>query len=350
MTILSRYWFKIRACLLIYIVGTIYTIKQLFWTVKKKVKRPNNLSLGLLSDQDSPLALITGGTKGIGYELAKLLIEKENFSVILLARNRIDGQRAVESLSVLSSPNKRNSTVKFFSVDLTNVDEMKDFVRSIKSEYNKIHLLVNNAGLMMTPFQPIKNEPYEIQWATNVIGTIFLTETLLPLVKRAAIEDNLGRIVNLSSSSMFSHRLTIEYFRSPITAERYSSHEAYGNSKVAIALYTELLQRKLNDENIPALSTYCLHPGVIYTDLYQHLSLPMRLLFGNNVMKNILRSQKDAGYDMMFLCLTESELLTSGAYYENNEKKKMAAVDEEVRLDFAKYVEELRKKFTVDMN
>jgi NAD(P)-dependent dehydrogenase (short-subunit alcohol dehydrogenase family) len=330
---LAILWSKISAFLGMYLWGTYYSIKQaLTWTTlgENDVQRPKLKT-------DHPLALLTGGTKGIGFELAQLLV-KNDFNVLLVARNKIDGAAAMDELKKLNP----KCNVEFHSVDLTKMNELKSFADKVKREHKKLNLLINNAALMMTEYKLV--DGVELQWAANVVATVYLCDTMSGLLEKGAKEDNLGRIVNVSSSAMFGQNLTSDYIKSTPTSDNYSSHLAYCNSKFAIALYTELVQKRFVDANNSIIAT-CLHPGIITTGLYQHISPILKAFFNFPLTKKFLRSPKAAAMDMLYLCFTDPSKMSKGKYYENGLVVGLPYANDDVQSAFKEYVDKLRKSF-----
>lgn len=327
----ANMWIKISALIRFYLVGTYYTIKQLFTWSQLNVKVPE------LNNQN-PIALITGGSKGIGLELAKLLVQS-NYKLIIAARNKKDGAAAVDELKKINP----KCHVEFHSVDMSKMSELKSFVDTIKRNCKKINLLINNAGVMTTPYTLV--DGIELQWATNVVAPIYLCESLLYLIAKAADEDQLGRIVNVGSSAMVAQNLTKEYIESVPTDDSYSAYLAYANSKFALALYTELLQRGLTELSSPVLAT-CMHPGVIVTDLYRHLNPITQKIYNIPLVKNyLLRSPVAAAKDILYLCFCNDYQLSKGKYYENGMVVQLPTVDDEVLVAFKEYATNLKRSF-----
>lgn len=327
---LAILWMKISAFLGVYLWGTFYSLKQLLTWSTLDVKRPEIKT-------EHPLAIVTGGTKGIGLELAKMLV-KNNFNVLLVARNKTDGAAALDELKQLNP----KCQVEFHSVDLSKMNELRSFVSKIKRDHKKLNLLINNAALMMTDYKLV--DGVELQWATNVVAMVYLCESMSALLEKGAKEDNLGRIVNVSSSAMFGQNLTMDYIKSTPTSDNYSSHLAYSNSKFAIALYTEHFQKHLLEQNSDVIAT-CLHPGIITTGLYQHISPILQAFFNFPLVKRFLRSPKEAAMDMLYLCFNDSSKMYKGKYYENGLVAGLPFITDEVRDGFNEYVENLKQSF-----
>jgi NAD(P)-dependent dehydrogenase (short-subunit alcohol dehydrogenase family) len=149
-------------------------------------------SEGELSGAETPVALVTGANRGIGYEIARGLAAR-GFLVLVGCRNAELGEVAAHDL-------KRDGLdARFLLIDITDDTSVTNAAESIATEYGRLDVLVNNAAVKLEwhPSPPsqlplgIVRETYEV----NVFGTIRVIQAMLPLLGRAASP----RIVNLSS-------------------------------------------------------------------------------------------------------------------------------------------------------
>ncbi|NHM30234.1 SDR family NAD(P)-dependent oxidoreductase [Neobacillus terrae] len=137
------------------------------------------------------IALITGGNKGIGFELSKQLAEK-NFQVLLGSRDRDKGQKTVSSLQ------KQGYEVSFVELDVDNTESIQKAVECVQQTYGRLDVLINNAGVYLDEgIKLIEEDPaiLEKTMRTNLLGPYHLIRSFLPLMKK----NNYGRIVNISS-------------------------------------------------------------------------------------------------------------------------------------------------------
>lgn len=139
------------------------------------------------------VALVTGGNKGIGFELCRLLckqFKETNGTVILTARDEPSGQSACSKLIA------DGYQACFIPLDVTSKISIHNAAVKIKSEYSGLDILINNAGVMYSSSKS-KNIPYADQvektLSTNFNGVLRMCETMLPLMKRNS------RIVNVTS-------------------------------------------------------------------------------------------------------------------------------------------------------
>lgn len=138
----------------------------------------------------------------------------------------------------------------------------------------KLHILMNNAGVMAIPGRQTTKDGLELQIGTNHFGHFLLTNLLLDLLKASAP----ARIINVSS---LAHKFG-QINRDDIQSEQYYHRwSAYGQSKLANILFTRELAKRLEGTNVTANS---LHPGAVATELGRHLgilhylALPMQVV------------------------------------------------------------------------
>ncbi|KAK8470308.1 hypothetical protein PHAVU_004G112100 [Phaseolus vulgaris] len=184
-----------------------------------------------------------------------------------------------------------NPTAKIgmMELDLSSLESVRKFAAQFKSCGLPLNILVNNAGIMATPFK-LSKDNIELQFATNHIGHFLLTNLLLETMKQTAIEQRKeGRIVNVSSRR---HKLSYPEgirFDKINDESGYNSLSAYGQSKLANVLHANELARRLKQEEGTKITANSISPGPIATNLFRYHSLIDVVvgLLGKYVMKNI---------------------------------------------------------------
>src|SRR6478736_7933124 len=209
-----------------------------------------------IPDQTGRTAVITGANTGLGYETAAALAAK-GANVVLAVRNTDKG-RAAADLIARRTPSA-NVTVQ--ALDLTSLDSIRAAAEQLRAEHDGIDLLINNAGVMMTP-KGKTQDGFELQFGTNHLGHFALTGLLLDRLLPVPG----SRVVTVSS---IGHRINATIHFDDLQWERsYSRVGAYGQSKLANLLFTYELQRRLTGERTTALAA---HPGGSDTELMRHL-------------------------------------------------------------------------------
>lgn len=212
-------------------------------------------TLDQMPDLTGRRALVTGATSGIGRQTATELA-RHGAEVVLAARS-LDRLAATEKSVLAEVPTARLHRVV---VDLTDLGSVR-LAAADAARLGPLHLLVNNAGVMATPYQRTV-DGFERQLATNHLGPFLLTGLLLPSL--VASED--GRVLTVSSQM---HRLTrsMPLDDPRVPERRYSPWLAYSRSKLANLLFTFELDRRAREAGLP-VKALAAHPGYSATDLW----------------------------------------------------------------------------------
>ena len=207
-------------------------------------------------DLSGQTCVITGASSGLGRESARALASA-GAHVVMTARNRSALEDA-RSWVLAGAPRATLSTVV---LDLTSLASIRAGAAAISDVTGVIHVLMNNAGVMFTPFGRT-TDGFETQFGTNHLGHFELTRLLIPHLRAA----HGARIVVLSSDG---HRLSDVDLDDPNWERReYDKFLAYGASKTANVLHTVELDRRFRDNGIRA---YAVHPGAVGTALGRHM-------------------------------------------------------------------------------
>jgi NAD(P)-dependent dehydrogenase (short-subunit alcohol dehydrogenase family) len=201
--------------------------------------------------------VITGASSGLGRESARALAAA-GAKVILAARNT-DALAETERWIRAEVPDAKTATVE---LDLTSLTSVRAAAGKIREATPVIDILMNNAGVMFTPFGRTQ-DGFEIQFGTNHLGHFELTRMLTPQLAAAAG----ARIVILSSGGHVLGDVDID---DPNWEHRdYDKFVAYGSSKTANILHAKEADRRLSELGIRA---YAVHPGTVATSLARYMS------------------------------------------------------------------------------
>lgn len=204
------------------------------------------------------VAIVTGGSRGIGFAIAKELIEA-GAEVIICSRNKDQLNETVRSLS---NPSKRAFGIV---ADVSQFEDCQKLIDFAYSQKKKIDILVNNAGM----FGPIglleTNDPEE--WkeilAINVLGTVYCSKLVIPYMKKQGS----GKIINLAGAGVGS----------PYAHPRFSG---YFTSKAAVVGFTETLAEELEKDNI---QVNAIAPSAIATEMQFNLLKMDKSLVGEKM-------------------------------------------------------------------
>ena len=166
-------------------------------------------------------------------------------------RNREKAESTMNTIK--KETNSEN--LNYVYADLESFAQIKEMVRYLYDNFNKLDVLINNAGAIHSE-RKISPEGIEETFAINYVAPFLLTNLLLDLLKKA----NSSRIINVVSR-VHSNQVN---FKDLQLEKGYSPVKAYANSKTALILFTYFLAVKLKGKNI---TVNCLHPGVIDTKL-----------------------------------------------------------------------------------
>ena len=212
-----------------------------------------------ISDQSGRVAIVTGSSSGIGYETARVLAMK-NATVIIAVRNPQKGEKALQKIK----DQNQNANVMTMVLDLADLNSIRSFVAEFALKFERLDLLINNAGVMAPPYSKTVNG-FELQFGTNHLGHFALTMQLMDLLRKTSG----SRIVTVSSNMHKSGNLNFDDLN--WEKRKYKAWEAYGASKIANLYFTYELDHQLKSGKSGPLVTAS-HPGWTATELQRHTS------------------------------------------------------------------------------
>ncbi|WP_275571919.1 SDR family NAD(P)-dependent oxidoreductase [Mycolicibacterium vanbaalenii] len=246
-----------------------------------------------IPDQTGRTAVITGANTGLGFETAKALAAG-GARVVLAVRDTEKGAQAAAKMA---------GDVDVQQLDLTSLASIHSAADALKSRFDHIDLLINNAGVMTTP-KGTTADGFELQFGTNHLGHFAFTGLLLDKL----LDVDGARIVTVSSNG---HKMGGAIHWDDLQWERsYSRMGAYSQSKLANLLFTYELQRRL----APRGKTIAVaaHPGTSSTELGRNL--PAALQPALNRLAPLLAQSPAAGALPTLRAATDPSVL-GGQYY-----------------------------------
>jgi NAD(P)-dependent dehydrogenase (short-subunit alcohol dehydrogenase family) len=211
--------------------------------------------------------IVTGGNSGLGYQAVKAFAEK-GAELIIACRSVAKGKAARTEIL----HNHPKAKIEVMQLDLSDLESVRAFVTDFNKKYSQLHVLLNNAGIMMTPYSKTK-DGIELQQGTNHFGHFALTGLLIDKLKTTPK----SRVVNVSS---LAHKNGNMDFSNLLfdNGKSYSPMSAYSRSKLENLLFTFELQRYFDTNKIDCITTVA-HPGVSDTNLFNGI--------GNNVARKL---------------------------------------------------------------
>lgn len=258
------------------------------------------------------LAIVTGGSTGIGLETVKTL-SNAGATVIVPARNIGKAKNNLQQVA----------NVEIEELDLMSVDSINSFTDRFLATNRPLDLLINNAGIMFVPLRR-DDRGFESQLATNYLAVFQLTANLWSALKAA---DN-ARVLNVSSQG---HQFAPFDFEDPNFEKReYESLSAYGQSKTALNLFTLELDNRAKEFGVRA---YGIHPGNIWgTELAREASIETLQKFGfynqdgepNKEVIDTLKTISQGTATTIWAATSPLLTTTGGVYLEDSDVAEIA--------------------------
>lgn len=200
--------------------------------------------------------LITGASSGIGKETA-LTLAKQGHALIIHGRNP---QKTTEVFNEIVSLTG-NKNITMFTADLSLMSEVKRFADEVKKQYDKIDVLINNAGGQFGSEREITAEGHEKTFAINTLAPFLLTTLLM----KPLINSDSGRVVTVSSES---YRQSGQPILNDIELkDHYSLTKAYAFSKLYVFWIMQQFVTELNKAGIQNVTINTAEPGSASTSL-----------------------------------------------------------------------------------
>ncbi|XP_065114630.1 retinol dehydrogenase 12, like [Paramisgurnus dabryanus] len=248
---------------------------------------------------DNKTVIITGANTGIGKHAATDLA-KRGARIIMACRDMEKANAALKEVIEASG----NQNVVTCRLDLADTKSIREFAEKINTEEKQVNILINNAGVMVCPYGKTA-DGFEMQIGVNHMGHFLLTYLLLDLIKSSAP----ARIITVSSMAHKWGAINLEDINSE---KSYDKRKAYSQSKLANILFTRSLAKRLEGTGV---TTYALHPGVVQTDLWRHLSKPEQAVMW---MARPFTKTSVQGAQTTIYCAVAPELdKESGKYYSD---------------------------------
>ena len=197
------------------------------------------------------VCLVTGANVGLGKQVC-MELAAQGAEVVMSARNRLQAEQVRDQI-ISETGNKQ---IKLMLADLSSFQEVVNLSNTIKAEYHKLDVLINNAGIFLTAYQETA-DGIETQWMVNHLAPYLLTRRLLDLLQSAPE----ARIINVSSKAHLKGSMDFDNLNG---RGRYNGLAAYSQSKLANIMFTKELAQRLMGTQI---SSFALHPGVVNTHI-----------------------------------------------------------------------------------
>jgi len=207
-----------------------------------------------IPSQTGRIALVTGGTSGLGFQTS-LALAQAGATVILTGRNEERGKEALDKILAICPEAK----VEFGKVDQSSLKSVAEFAGRISTKYSCLDIIVNNTGIMgQEGVRKTTVDGYELTFATNHLSHFALTGHLLPLLRKSSSP----RVVTVSGGTHKQAKINFDDLQSE---KDYKDFPVLCHSKLANLLFAFELQRK-SDLNGWGIRSNGAHPGVASTE------------------------------------------------------------------------------------
>ena len=241
-----------------------------------------------MSELNSRLALVTGATGGIGFEVAKRL-GKDGYTVIL---NGIEDDAGAERVKELAAA---GITFEYYGFDVTNDEQVTANIQKIGEKYGKIDVLVNNAGGLggRSRFEEMTTDFYRFVMALNLDSTFFCSRAAIPFLKKGEIPT----IINYTSNAGWN--------------AGGPGAGIYGTSKAGVHAITRALAKDLAEYGI---RVNAVSPGTIDTPFHAQIKSTKPEVFAswkNNIMLGRLGQPEEVASVVSFLAGNDAAFITA---------------------------------------
>ena len=207
----------------------------------------------LNTSMQGKVCIVTGANSGIG-KATSLGLAQMGATVVMVCRDRTKGEEAQNEIKTKSG----NDAVDLLLAELSSQESIRQLVENFQQHYKQLDVLINNAGGVNLSRRETL-DGLEMTFALNYLAPFLLTNLLLDKLKASAP----ARIVNVSSESHESGYIKMDDLQ---LEKKYRLMRAYGQSKLALVLFTYELARRLQGTGVTA---NCLHPGFVATNIGQ---------------------------------------------------------------------------------
>ncbi|KAI1142009.1 NAD(P)-binding protein [Hypoxylon sp. FL0543] len=221
----------------------------------------HRFSLDQVPDLSGKIAVVTGGSEGVGYGCTHTLL-KHNIAKVYILSVAEDVVKGAQGAIAEELGLEAAERTKWIQCDMSDWEKVKDVASEIKEENNRLDILINNAARGIMTYQ-LTDYGVDRHMAVNHIGHVILTSHLLPLMKQTAEKGNIVRISNQSSNAHHAAPSDTRFESLEELNRDLGPNAQYGRSKLASILYSRYFARKVTNDGYPTLLMNATHPGFV---------------------------------------------------------------------------------------
>lgn len=217
-----------------------------------------------IESQKGKIAIVTGGNAGLGKEITNALT-KLDIKVIMACRNVKKAEiTKTEILKTIPS-----ADIEIMELNLNSLASVRSFATAFCNKHQQLHLLIENAGIMIPPFTKTK-DGFESQLGVNYLSHFLLTNLLMPTLNKTS-----G--ARIATTSSIAHETGSIDFDNLNSENSYAKMGAYRQSKLACLMFAYELQRRLTKSGSSVIAVSA-HPGVSKTNLFYNLPKVLQII------------------------------------------------------------------------
>jgi NAD(P)-dependent dehydrogenase (short-subunit alcohol dehydrogenase family) len=268
-------------------------------------------SLEEVPDLTGKVALVTGGSEGIGYGCTHTLLSHNVSKLFILAKSDDIASDAINAIAKEMGQEKADRVV-FIPCDLSDWEQTGKIALDISEKTDRLDILINNAGRGIMTYQ-LNKSGIDLHMATNHMGHVVLTSHLLPLIKSTAEKGNIVRLVQFGSNLHEKAPKETKFESVEELTTDYGAQPLYGRTKLASILYAKYLDRHLHSK-YPNILSNAIHPGIVETrQTTEHIHEAWPLLgYGMSVAAQPFKKSQFEGCVSAMFAATKTE--KSGQY------------------------------------
>lgn len=269
----------------------------------------NNWTLENVKDLTGKNIIVTGANTGLGFATAKAIADKGG-NVIMACRSQ---KRAQDAKNKILNDNPK-AKLDIILLDLGDLSKVEKFASMYKEKYKTLDILINNAGVMTTPFMKTE-DGFEFQNGVNHLGHFALTAHLFDLLK--STKDS--RLVIVSSIAHKSGVINLDNYMYE-NQKAYTPMKSYSQSKLSNLLFMYELNRKMKDKDVD-VKVLAAHPGISRTDLTRYILKGIMAKIAIPIMWMFAQAPKKGAQPQLRAALDPN--IKTGEYYGPNGFKEM---------------------------
>jgi NAD(P)-dependent dehydrogenase (short-subunit alcohol dehydrogenase family) len=256
------------------------------------------------------IVLITGATSGIGKATA-MALAKQGAHVIIHGRS--ETKLKVVQQEIISVCG--HTRVDTLMANLFLLSEVRRMAASFNEKYDRLDVLINNAGVMMGKEREETSEGREKTIAINLLAPVLLTTLLMDMLRQSSQ----ARIINVSSSA---HKQNAKPdFNDWECNKRYGPFRAYGNAKLFLILYSQRLAKQLPSN----ITVNTLHPGAIATNFSVDSNLGGFINFSGKIARRFFKTAEQGADTVIYLASSPEVNGVTGEYFIDRKQARVGA-------------------------